>query len=300
MTRRAAGGKEKPLNFDSAIANWCAVSRDVGPALRHARTLAHFAVQPVGATGASLCVARPDDSHLSVWWDNMHLRFVGSCVHEGISAALAVPELALELVDTNGASRTLYPLEGKTLDAAYRWINRAFTESLGIPPEPPIHPPTHELPAHPIGNGGVFDAIDRDALEELGRWYTNAEAFCRSMTRAVAGASPVRCWPHHFDIATLITFDVDKSDPDKARSVGFGLSPGDGAYDEPYFYLNPWPRPGAAAPPALDGGAHWHTEGWFGAVLPASALPANPTDHPKAVAQYVESAWNGVLSLLKL
>ena len=47
-----------------------------------------------------------------------------------------------------------------------------------------------------------------------------------------------------------------------------GLSPGDGTFAEPYFYILPWPQPTRELP-ELDGG-HWHTEGWTGAVLEAT------------------------------
>ena len=51
------------------------------------------------------------------------------------------------------------------------------------------------------------------------------------------------------------------------------MSPGDTSYDEPYFYINPWPFPEKRdGHPDLEGGGHWHTEGWFGAVLPASSI----------------------------
>ena len=50
-----------------------------------------------------------------------------------------------------------------------------------------------------------------------------------------------------------------------------GFAPGDSSYDEPYFYITPWPYPDTANLPFLEGG-HWHTEGWMGAVLVASEL----------------------------
>jgi len=55
----------------------------------------------------------------------------------------------------------------------------------------------------------------------------------------VWSASDVLCWPHHFDIATLVTFASD-------RSSSVGLSPGDGSYDEPYYYVNVHPQPDPA------------------------------------------------------
>jgi len=41
-----------------------------------------------------------------------------------------------------------------------------------------------------------------------------------------------------------------------------GLSPGDGSFDQPYFYALPWPAPADRELPRLDGGGTWQREGW--------------------------------------
>jgi hypothetical protein len=89
------------------------------------------------------------------------------------------------------------------------------------------------------------------------------------------GFAPVRCWPHHFDIATLELLDGAAADPKHARSVSLGMSPGDASYAEPYWYVNPWPRPEGRPLPALPEG-RWHTESWFGAALLGSQLAGLP------------------------
>ena len=48
--------------------------------------------------------------------------------------------------------------------------------------------------------------------------------------------SDARIWPHHFDLGALLPIG-------DGRAIGLGLSPGDGAYDEPYFYTSPYPVP---------------------------------------------------------
>ncbi len=75
---------------------------------------------------------------------------------------------------------------------------------------------------------------------------------------------PVICWPHHFDIATLITFDEKRGD--EQVSIGVGMSPGDQYYSTPYFYVTPWPYPAAdklADPPAP---YKWHTHEFTGLI----------------------------------
>src|SRR5918912_81934 len=72
-----------------------------------------------------------------------------------------------------------------------------------------------------------------------------------------------RCWPHHFDIATLLEFAG-------GRSIGAGLSPGDESCDGPYWYVNHYPATPRRDLPPLAGGGTWNTSGWVGAILPLS------------------------------
>jgi hypothetical protein len=95
-------------------------------------------------------------------------------------------------------------------------------------------------------------------------------------------ASPVRCWPHHFDLATLLTFPAT-SPGGEPSSVGVGMSPGDESQPGPYFYVNGWPHPDPDALPRLDGAGHWNAEGWVGAVLPADAVVSAPRPAEQAV-----------------
>jgi hypothetical protein len=113
------------------------------------------------------------------------------------------------------------------------------------------------------------------------------------------GSDEVRCWPHHFDVATLLT--LDDAPGESARSIGIGMSPGDASYDEPYFYVTPWPYPSAKTElPQLEGGGIWHTHGWTGAVLRGTTL-ADAVDTPAQLAQvtaFVDSALRACRSVL--
>jgi hypothetical protein len=158
----------------------------------------------------------------------------------------------------------------------------------------------HALPPHPYGSGEPFKAGDADALAELARWFDNGSLFANAVRERTAGASPVRCWPHHFDIATLITIDANESDPEKARAIGFGLAPPDKDYDEWYFYTAPWPIPAPEGLTALDGEGQWHTTGWVGSVLPAQRITdGSARDQAEQVAAYVASAVPATRQLLK-
>src|SRR5204863_8996466 len=78
-------------------------------------------------------------------------------------------------------------------------------------------------------------------------------------------AGAVLCWPHHFDLATLLTLGSGKS-------IGVGFAPGDDGIRESYWYVNLFPYPDPSCLEPLQDG-RWHTGGWTGAVLPYSAGP---------------------------
>ena len=85
-------------------------------------------------------------------------------------------------------------------------------------------------------------------------------------------ALPVRVWPHHFD-AGSISF-LDEPGP-SSRQIGFGLSPGDHQYEQPYFYVTAFPLPSSPQFPALAGGGFWREHPPFiGAVLLGSSIAA--------------------------
>ncbi len=92
--------------------------------------------------------------------------------------------------------------------------------------------PSHEMPSHPLANGAPFSEGSPAARSELAAWFSNANSALRAAVAEQSGASLVRCWPHHFDVARLITLDPDE-DSEEARSIGMGFSPGDDFYDEP-------------------------------------------------------------------
>jgi hypothetical protein len=61
--------------------------------------------------------------------------------------------------------------------------------------------------------------------DEGGGGAKSAHAFRLSCATDLPTASDVRCWPHHFDLATLFSFPTQNADA--TGYVGAGLSPGD-------------------------------------------------------------------------
>jgi hypothetical protein len=90
--------------------------------------------------------------------------------------------------------------------------------------------------------------VDPEAAARLGDWY----AFGAAVLADFAGATPVRLWPEHFDIA----IELDR--------VNYGFSPGDEHHSEPYAYVGPWE--------ADVSGELWNATGFRGAELSYTEL----------------------------
>ena len=240
-------------------------------ALTDARVELHWAAQIVAAVARAVIPAVPDDSHTSLEWWTAGSLLVGGLTPRQRRLGLRPVDLTLVVVDSTGGPQRELPLAGRTLDEALAWAAQALGGAApGMPP--------YQMPDHVVGRGGAFGGREPSALAELARWYASAHAllsdFVSSQPYAKEHASPVRCWPHHFDIATLVS--VPGGAPADARTIGVGLSPGDSSYAEPYFYVTPWPYPDSPQLPELPAGAAWHQTGWFGAVLTATANLSRP------------------------
>jgi hypothetical protein len=234
--------------------------------LADARVQAHWAVQVLVGVASVSVEPVPDDSHTSLTWNRESLAFMTAPLQgtPGTRAGLRLPDLTLVVRDEGAPGGAEFPLAGHTLADGYAWMEGAIGLEEALPRR------AEEMPDHPVGTGAVFDA-DPASLAELARWYGNADLVLQEVREGHAGASAVRVWPHHFDIATLITLDP-KDDPEHARSIGVGMTPGDASYVQPYFYVLPWPAPPRDELPLLQGGGRWHREGWVGAVLAGDDL----------------------------
>jgi hypothetical protein len=240
--------------------------------LRRPREQAHHAVQVIAAAGETFLAHEADTGHTSMGWDAASGALVGRALPgaDAIRVALRVADLTLCLLGRSGAPLAQLGLEGRTLAEAYRWTAEAVETATGGAQARPLRHPGFELPDHPLARGG---RLERDpGLVELARWFAGADAVLGHLARATRGAGPVLCWPHHFDIATLIAVELDR-DGRALRTVGAGLSPGDGFVAEPYAYVNHWPATARRELPPLAAG-EWFTAGWTGAVLRGGDLVA--------------------------
>ncbi len=256
---------------------WQELGRCAPTALRDARLTLHWAAQLVSAVGTTLLAPAADDTHTNLEW------LAGPAVLAGqltvaaprCRAALRPGNLTVCVLDEDGKVASERWLDGLTFSQGMVWLEQEIAAFTQRPLSKPLKRRALELPDHPVAHGRAFAISDPSAFAELGHWYANADAVLRAMRGRFPEASPVRCWPHHFDIATLLTLPAGTGDA--LRTIGIGLSPGDSSYDEPYWYVTPWPSPAASElPPLRDG--EWHRSGWCGAVLTGSMLTSGASD----------------------
>lgn len=266
------------MSYQDAIDRWEPVGSVPATALRAARLEAHWAARLAGAVGeAAARDPLPDDDHIALTFAPNGWA-LGAVTRDGVRVGVELEALALGVFGEDGEPRARFELAGLTLEEAARELGRALG---GAPPEPS----RVEIEEHPLVTGGRFGERSAAAAAELGRFFRNGQRFVAAVVAAEAGASPALLWPHHLDIATLVS--LDPAGTPEPRSIGFGLSPGDTSYAEPYFYTSPWPVTADAELAPLAAGGHWHREGFVSAILPASALGAGAGAQ---VATYLESA----------
>lgn len=250
--------------------DWRPLGKVDPKSLTAARLTAHHAVQWVTRAARASLGAAPDDSHSNLGWDAANDALESQPLSDGADAmriGLRIADLTLVVIGSSGITSEL-PLDGKTDGDAGAWVDEVLKSLGGNGAARSIDLP-YDMPERPVGDRGNYGVeTHRAALEELANWISNADGALQiirsEQTEYQPGPSPVRCWPHHFDIAMLLS--LEDGDPETARAIGIGLSPGDETYDQPYLYVNPWPHPSAENLPTLAAPGFWHTTGFVGAI----------------------------------
>ena len=251
---------------------WQLLGRVAPSGLSDARIQAHWASQLLAAAADSYAPHADDDSHTNLGWVDSLRALVGrplgmqGAVHVGIR----IEDLTILLVAEDFELLGEIPLAGRGLQWGRRELSRALPSHIGTKGPRELVLRDYDMPEHPVSGDGHFDLSESAAFVELRRWYANTATVLTDLSEGTSGASDVRCWPHHLDLATLITLAGSAADG-KAKTIGVGMTPGDGNYGEPYWYVTPYPYPEDPVLGELAGGGKWHREGWLGAVLVGAA-----------------------------
>ncbi len=258
--------------------------------LREARVQAHYAAQRIGAPAVVLLNAKPDWSHTALTWNDKHQALVSAPLPSGTSLGLRLPDLDMIELKDDIVVHDLDLAGRSNEDINYYLANHL--EAYGVTAEKLANATYSGMPDHSVAQGGPYDPNGlASEFAEIARWYSNAaraiEMVREELLNVSPGPSAVYCWPHHFDIACLVTFE--EGDPETARAIGIGMSPGDTAYEQPYFYVNPWPRLSRDELLPLQPPGHWHIEGFVGAIATGADI-VEQDDQESAVMTYIREA----------
>ena len=275
---------------ETVVTTWRPL-RAVDPArLRAARLQAHHAAQWLARAARAHIMAWPDDGHTNLGWDDALGGFVTHPHPDGARLGLRVGDLTLVLLGAGGGDPAdVLALGGRRDPDARAWLERT-AQKRRLDPRALDNPLPYALPARP----GDTYTVDAAALGELTTWYANANAMLGAAREQVLArgraAPPVRCWPHHFDLDTLVTIAP-------GRTTGIGFAPGDDYYDEPYFYVSVYPAPDVAALPTLPAIGHWRTMHFTAAVATAQEI-LGAADQGGAVQEFLRVAVDATIKAL--
>lgn len=266
--------------------------------LTETRLQLHYAIQFMAAVGNFLTEPQSDYSHASLTWNSELKMFVSSIVttKQPFQVALEPINLTSLVLDAERDKLAEFSLSQKTMNEGMNWLKQTIAPLGTDFAKLTFVSYPDDFPHHPLANGAAFEDINEAQRQELTAYFANTNLVLPAVTASTEGASPVRIWPHHFDIATLISLPYTQKD--EAVSIGVGMSPGDSSYDEPYWYITPWPYPDIANLPELSSSGTWHTEGWVGAILTASQL-SQGKEQQRQVKSFLDSAVKASLELLE-
>ncbi|HXV73997.1 MAG TPA: hypothetical protein VD713_04645 [Sphingomonadales bacterium] len=248
-----------------------------------ARLLAHHALQWMARFTRSYLPPAPDDSHTALDWSAHAKAFLSVPGAKG-GFGLDVAGLTLFAFGPGGRCGGTLNLDKKTEEEVGREFKNLLTDA-GYDAEALKGALPYEIPGHAVASGGAYDAVSaREGLAALAEMFDEAHGLLLDVKTRDANASPVRTWPHHFDMATLMTL------PGKSEaSVNAGFSPGDDHYAEPYYYISPYPYPHSSKLPP-NPAYHWHTDHFTAAIMPASKWPSEGQGRKAFLAQGLADA----------
>lgn len=280
--------------------NWKSI-RNIEPgALASARTELHYAFQIAAAAPTSLGRPASDWSHTAFRYDPAFRGLLSAPLPSEageVYFALRFFPYRISILDSGLELKAEMGPEGSSVQECMDWL-RTELKNLGLDGASVDWPEYPDFPDHPLAGGQAFSQDLNQKIEEIDRYYFNSDAALRSISSGIEGASKIRVWPHHFDIATLITIqEPGETGGDDGISVGVGMAPGDPSSRGPYWYVTPWPYPDASRLPKLSAG-RWNTDGWVGALLMADELPDDGGGQEQSVHRFAEEAINACRELL--
>jgi len=244
--------------------------------LQEARLQAHYAVQWLARAAQAFIAPKPDDSHMSLSWEDA---YGGFATHKLQGMRLGVKLLPLSLATLEGKNSEpgrVLVLDGQKDADVRNWFGET-AHSVGLDARSLDKPLPYKIFSHRIATGSPYNTSNLDdSLREISAWFSNADKSIARIADAMRQnkfeVTMVRCSPQHFDLNAQIVVQAGKGTLESGRMIVAGLSPGDIHYNEPYFYVMPSPAPPPGKLPPLPEPGRWHIKGFTAAILPAQRI----------------------------
>jgi hypothetical protein len=278
--------------------SWIELKNFSHEGLAEARKQVHQAAQLPAIAARCLNPKNPADNFAALIYDRNNTLLTSQLLGDrGYRVALGISDFKLIIINRKAESLTSFTLDKKTYGEAFDWLGDKLSQ-LGFDSNKLNKNLPYQIPEYPTSKETPFKQTNPADFIELQNYFFNAAFVLENVSKNEKNISQVHCWPHHFDTAVLITIEMN-SNPVKSRTIGVGLSPGDESYNEPYFYISPWPYPeNKENLPKLNLG-HWHKQGWFGGVLTATEIikHKDKSEQLKIAVGFIEA---GIINLKKL
>ena len=255
----------------------------------------HVAAQLISMAGKFFLPHQSDDSHTNMGWDVDQKYLIGHPLPTSVPLRLALQPASMKLLIIYSEDQVVEELSlgGKTLEEAVAWVKRELTghwfgtDSYRID----LH---YDMPAYSLLRGGTFAAPEGAGYVAFGKARELGQQVMEAYAAEFAHASPVRTWPHHFDMGTYVPIRLDESGG-VVNSLTMGLAIADSEVDEYFFYLTSWSREGKYATEPLSelpSGGCWGLKDDAGAVLKLSEVVRHPSAEAQmqAISTFLEAA----------
>jgi len=224
----------------------------------------HLAAQYLAAAGISFVEKKDDDSHTNLGFSIEEASLETHPLSEnGDILSLDYKNFSLNWSSESGS--TSFPLNGAIHEDVLQWLEETSNTFLNKAYSYVFH---YSLP-YKITNDFKFELTNVNRLEELIQLRILAQSALKEVLKRSNLESPIRVWPHHFDIGAYSSFK-DASN----IAVGFGLAVPDAICAEHYFYISGYEGHDAVSTEGFSSltNGHWKNDGFKGAILPASKI----------------------------
>jgi hypothetical protein len=210
--------------------------------LANAWAQAHHAVRIAGLVGKSWASPRGDGQHAALTWYSGQGLLDGLFASEPVAGdrpmrgVIRLWNLDLLFVEESGAPIDEMEVSGKTLQSVRNWMINAVSQQAGKAGR--TVPENQPKPEHGVASGDEFGELSQMAHAELMRLYGNTASVLEQVSWTVDGASPVRVWPHSFEMSTQVR--LSSADEMPPKLVVMGLAPPGKLSAGGYWYVAPW------------------------------------------------------------